>query len=101
MQIRDPGWKNSYPGSGMEKSRIRDPGWKKVGSMIRDKHRGSATQIIVKLINGTLSRDFLLQITGIRVVEKKFLKSSHEKFRLHLQKRHGSTMKKMLDSDPY
>jgi hypothetical protein len=26
MQIRDPGWKNSDPGSGMEKSRIRDQG---------------------------------------------------------------------------
>ncbi len=27
MRIRDPGWKNSDPGSGMEKFRIRDPGW--------------------------------------------------------------------------
>jgi hypothetical protein len=33
IRIRDgknsvPGWKNSDPGSGMEKIRIRDPGWK-------------------------------------------------------------------------
>jgi hypothetical protein len=39
MWIRDPGCKNSNPGSGMEKSRIRDPEWKKVGSEIRDKHQ--------------------------------------------------------------
>jgi hypothetical protein len=39
-------------------------------SRIRDKHPGSATLIIFKLINGTLSRDFLLQITGIRAREK-------------------------------
>jgi hypothetical protein len=31
------------PGSGMETVRIRDPGWKKVGSVIQDKHPGSAT----------------------------------------------------------
>jgi hypothetical protein len=27
----DPGWKNSDPGSGMEKNRIGNPGWKKFG----------------------------------------------------------------------
>ncbi len=32
MWIRDPGWENSDPGSGMEKIRIRDLGWKKFGS---------------------------------------------------------------------
>jgi hypothetical protein len=31
------------PGSRMETVRIRDPGWIKVGSVIRDKHPGSAT----------------------------------------------------------
>ncbi len=43
MQIRDPEWKNSDPGFGMEKTRIRDSGWKKLGSGIRNKHPGSAT----------------------------------------------------------
>ncbi len=74
--IRDPGWKKLDPGSGMEKvesgiqdgkSRIWDgkksiPGWKKVGSgmekvgsgtvkksWIRDKHPGSATQLVPTL----------------------------------------------------
>jgi hypothetical protein len=38
MRIRDPGGKNSDPGSGMEKSRIRD----------REKHPGSATNVSFK-----------------------------------------------------
>jgi hypothetical protein len=33
MRIRDPGWKNSDPGSGMKNIRIRD---KHPGSGIRD-----------------------------------------------------------------
>ncbi len=50
IRIRDLGWKNSGPGSGMENFLIRDgknldPGWKKFGSGIRDKHPGSATLI--------------------------------------------------------
>jgi hypothetical protein len=39
MRIRDPGWKNSDPRSGMEKSRIRDP----------YKHPRSATLIWIVL----------------------------------------------------
>ncbi len=42
--IRDPGWKNADPRSGMEKIRIWNPGGKKFGS---DKHSGSVT--LVKL----------------------------------------------------
>jgi hypothetical protein len=59
MRIRDPGWKNSDPGSGMEKIRIRD------------KHPGSATPTFTSNLCSTASfvyfcTEYLLEDGGIQ-----------------------------------